>query len=619
MPWSTSDVESHKKGLTPDQKKRWVEIANSALQSCMSKGGIESECAVSAIRQANGVVGHADMINVHNTNYVIRRTTIQGRQNIIVPVIMMVEGVHNGSQGPLYHPASELGRTPEAWNGMPVVIDHPRDNDGENISANSPDIVPVGRIYHSRMNGTKLMGDVYLDEELLRNISPVALSSILNGETLEVSIGVFTDEEETQGIWNNEQYNAIARNHRPDHLALLPGGIGACSWNDGCGIRANSEKQKGGNNSMDINETVTGMEAKRKELGMSPAEFYAVPRDPPSDSKLPIFDAAHVRNALARFNQVQGLSPEERASAKRKILAKANHFGIDASSMETNMQNNTFQSLQSVKEVGLFNTLVSCSDEGLIGKIDVLRKKVDSLDSESALHYLQEVYENYAVYEVKMRQGGSKFFKQEYTLNDEQVNFTGNPEQVKRKVEYIPITHVVRNLNNKGGSKMSEEVKPCGQCMEKVVAIIQSNATPFTEADREWLLKKDEAYLNQLLPKTEPVVNKEKPVEVTKEMIINAMSDEDKAALAYGKKQLVERRNQMVKGIQDNAGKETWTDDILATMSEDMLERVYNSVKKEEEIVDYSVLGSGFKPNFGNNGAEVEPLLPAGIELETKK
>lgn len=81
-------------------------------------------------------------------------------------------------------------------------------------------------------------------------------------------------------------------------------------------------------------EQVTAMEAKRKELGMSVDEFYAIPADPPSESKLPIFDAAHVRNAMARFNQLKGVSAEEKATAKKKIIAAAKKFDIDTSNFE---------------------------------------------------------------------------------------------------------------------------------------------------------------------------------------------------------------------------------------------------------------------------------------------
>jgi len=67
---------------------------------------------------------------------------------------------------------------------------------------------------------------------------------------------------------------------------------------------------------------------------MSVEEFYAIPRDPPSESKLPIFDEAHVRNAMARFNQIKGVSAEEKAKARRKIIARAKHFGIDTTGFE---------------------------------------------------------------------------------------------------------------------------------------------------------------------------------------------------------------------------------------------------------------------------------------------
>jgi len=73
---------------------------------------------------------------------------------------------------------------------------------------------------------------------------------------------------------------------------------------------------------------ITGFEAVRKRMGLSPAQFYAAPRDPPSSSALPIFDAAHVRNAMARFNQVRFRSSEERSKAKNKIIRAANKFGI---------------------------------------------------------------------------------------------------------------------------------------------------------------------------------------------------------------------------------------------------------------------------------------------------
>jgi|GEM_PF-5604204 len=59
MPWTVADVDRHKRGLTDAQKRQWVRIANSALASCLRRGGSQSSCDASAIRQANGVVGHS--------------------------------------------------------------------------------------------------------------------------------------------------------------------------------------------------------------------------------------------------------------------------------------------------------------------------------------------------------------------------------------------------------------------------------------------------------------------------------------------------------------------------------------------------------------------------------
>lgn len=61
-----------------------------------------------------------------------------------------------------------------------------------------------------------------------------------------------------------------------------------------------------------------------RRKGLETGEF-AFPRL----KKLPIHDASHVRNAMARFNQTQGMTAEEKATAKRKIIRAAHKFGID--------------------------------------------------------------------------------------------------------------------------------------------------------------------------------------------------------------------------------------------------------------------------------------------------
>jgi hypothetical protein len=56
-----------------------------------------------------------------------------------------------------------------------------------------------------------------------------------------------------------------------------------------------------------------------------PSSVYAFPRQ----RKEPLNDAHHVRNAIARFDQVQGVSDEERALAFANIEKSARAFGVD--------------------------------------------------------------------------------------------------------------------------------------------------------------------------------------------------------------------------------------------------------------------------------------------------
>lgn len=51
MPWTVADVDKHKKGLTPAQKKKWVSTANGVLKQCQADGG--EDCEGKAVRVAN--------------------------------------------------------------------------------------------------------------------------------------------------------------------------------------------------------------------------------------------------------------------------------------------------------------------------------------------------------------------------------------------------------------------------------------------------------------------------------------------------------------------------------------------------------------------------------------
>jgi hypothetical protein len=51
----------------------------------------------------------------------------------------------------------------------------------------------------------------------------------------------------------------------------------------------------------------------------------------PAERKEPLNDARHVRNAIARFDQVEGVSDEERDQAWKRILAAAKRYDVEVS------------------------------------------------------------------------------------------------------------------------------------------------------------------------------------------------------------------------------------------------------------------------------------------------
>jgi hypothetical protein len=51
----------------------------------------------------------------------------------------------------------------------------------------------------------------------------------------------------------------------------------------------------------------------------------------PAERKEPLTDAAHVRNAVARFDQVEGVSDAERDRAWRRIRAAARKYDVEIS------------------------------------------------------------------------------------------------------------------------------------------------------------------------------------------------------------------------------------------------------------------------------------------------
>jgi hypothetical protein len=80
-----------------------------------------------------------------------------------------------------------------------------------------------------------------------------------------------------------------------------------------------------------------GKDIPERDEGMSTAEENRLADAQfafPDERKEPLSDARHVRNAIARFDQVEGVSDAERDRAWQRILAAAKRYDVEVSASD---------------------------------------------------------------------------------------------------------------------------------------------------------------------------------------------------------------------------------------------------------------------------------------------
>jgi 2'-5' RNA ligase len=173
----------------------------------------------------------------------VREVTRKGTRYLVAPTVALRSGVLNGE----FVPADEVAKYADAWNGRPVPLGHPK-QDGQAISANSMDLwdETPAMFWGATVDGDALKGEFWVDiakAEKLGGQATLLLQRLRNNEAIDVSTGYFRDLVDQPGTHDGKAYTGIARNLRPDHIAILLNETGACSWADGCGVpRINEAK-----------------------------------------------------------------------------------------------------------------------------------------------------------------------------------------------------------------------------------------------------------------------------------------------------------------------------------------------------------------------------------------
>lgn len=175
----------------------------------------------------------------------VRKSIRNGREYAVAPLVMLVEGVLNGSKGALMYPLAEMELSVNDWNDTPIVVHHPEKN-GQPVSGRDPGVLDerkIGRVYNARIDKNRLVADGWFDVEATKRVDSRILKSLRSGKPIELSTGLFTDNEPKSGVHNGRKYDQIARRYVADHLAILPDKVGACSVSDGCGVLVNDENR----------------------------------------------------------------------------------------------------------------------------------------------------------------------------------------------------------------------------------------------------------------------------------------------------------------------------------------------------------------------------------------
>lgn len=533
---------------------------------------------------ASGYTGNEAM--PHNFEYVttnikpvIRHDMMEGRDWVVAPTQMITEGVHNGSDGPIYYPAEELAKLPASWNHKPVVVYHPEVN-GESVSACDPIQLTtrkVGIMLNTKWDGdTKKLGtETWLDPLRMGVVDNRVAEAIENNEMMEVSTGLFMDLDKEEGEWNGEAYTGVARNLQPDHLALLPDKKGACSIEDGAGF-------------LRVNEESGTITCKTME---GDVETVAI------NEKKGI-------KALASSNKVEAILFDKDKwtdkEAKKWVKLRKNVKSVNA----LVMNEMSFSDKESMLRSSLYST-----------KDDV---------------WMVETFETYLIYEQEGR-----LYKQDYSINDGVVSFEGLPKLVEKKVTY---TEVLTNANDKKvkGNTMdkkqivdvlienentswTEEHRETLMGLEiDVLTNMQADITTLSEKASQ---KKDEPVDNekgtQVVGNTEPT---EKKPQTLNEYVGNA-PPEIREMLVSGLSTLADRRMRLIEVIKANE-RNVFTDDELKDMKIDMLQSLATLAAKEtEEQSDPNIvpLFSGQRDVVGNSqGVVPEPLLLPTMNFDTK-
>jgi hypothetical protein len=404
-----------------------------------------------------------------NIRPVVRNDSMEGRDFRVVPTVMMVEGVHNGSVGPVYYSPEELGKLTAGMNHRPVVVYHPSINNGCGGSACTPTELTtrkVGVTMNVAFEDGKLKSEAWLEQDRMDAVDGRIGEAVENGEMMELSTGFFMNLVKEEGEWNGEKYGAVAQNLQLDHLALLPDEIGACSIEDGAGfIRANATGvQVEGVAMLVSNGTDVTDDYIRIERGLHYAK-----------------GEVEGETSAVWVNRKQGISAIVGASEKGGpvLLTYLFNKGKEWTAAKAKEWVEAHRAVSDVKRLAKL-----VQDEMSYDTTRMLLRSALQVAKPDA--WIEDVYDDFFIYEE-----GGKLYKRGYTSEDGMVTLKDGAEEVVRITEY----------RTAGGAFIGNRNLVRRLVMDKakiVASLISNEKTKWSEEHRDELMGMSESVLTLL-------------------------------------------------------------------------------------------------------------------------
>lgn len=325
-------------------------------------------------------------VHLRGATATARTETLDGREYLVVPVVALMDGVIHAvnAKTPERVTLETLQKAAHTWNGRPLTLGHPV-RDGRQCSANDPRILEAqafGFIADSHVKGTKMLQQAWCDIKKLEALGQSELLQRLReGRSCEVSVGAFVTTDDLPGVHQNgKPYKATWLETAGDHLAFLPNGIGACSNEMGCG-------------------------AHRAAMHLVTAEGIEVEAED-------FFE--QFRTAVGKRNN---------ATDQQMIQTVHDHAATLGAKCDT----------QNVRFMSAIKTLEGKSlDERMQAVSRAVEKEYGNgaMVSPSSYAYPQMVYDDHVIVRKN-----DKLFSIDYETKDGEVEFTGEPVEVKQ--EYV--------------------------------------------------------------------------------------------------------------------------------------------------------------------------------------